>query len=230
MKQRAVRPRIVPQGQVSETMRLGVILALSGGLMDAYSYLFRGQVFANAQTGNILLCSVALSQRDWPTAWYYFFPVAAFGAGILISTLLRHRFRGRPWLHWRQMGVLAEILILALVAFLPQSANLLANSLISLACGYQVEAFRKIHGNAIATTMCIGNLRSGLHALSEYCFTRKGAEAKKAITYFGVIGAFALGAILGDLAIGWWGSYAIWGSSLLLAVAFLWMTFRPVEE
>ena len=37
--------------QMSETLRLGIILALSGGFMDAYSYLERGNVFANAQTG-----------------------------------------------------------------------------------------------------------------------------------------------------------------------------------
>ena len=34
---------------MSETLRLGIILALSGGFMDAYSYLERGNVFANAK-------------------------------------------------------------------------------------------------------------------------------------------------------------------------------------
>ena len=153
----SVRESLSFQRQVSETMRLGILLALSGGLMDAYSYLFRGEVFANAQTGNILLCSVALSQGEWGVAVQYAFPVLAFGLGILMTFLIRQRFRNRTnRIHWRQLGVLAEILLLTLVAFLPQQANLLANSLISLACGFQVEAFRKIHGNAIATTMCIG--------------------------------------------------------------------------
>ena len=75
------------QRLVSETMRLGILLALSGGLMDAYSYLFRGEVFANAQTGNILLCSVALSQGEWGVAVQYAFPVLAFGLGILIVAI-----------------------------------------------------------------------------------------------------------------------------------------------
>ncbi|WP_427189458.1 DUF1275 family protein [Parvimonas sp. G1604] len=39
--------------QMSESIELAIFLALSGGLMDAYSYLLRGQVFANAQTGNM---------------------------------------------------------------------------------------------------------------------------------------------------------------------------------
>lgn len=105
----------------------------------------------------------------------YAFPVLAFGLGILMTFLIRQRFRNRTnRIHWRQLGVLAEILLLTLVAFLPQQANLLANSLISLACGFQVEAFRKIHGNAIATTMCIGNLRAGIHAAAEFGFSGSG--------------------------------------------------------
>ena len=44
--------------QVSESIEVGILLALSGGLMDAYSYLLRGEVFANAQTGNIILLGI----------------------------------------------------------------------------------------------------------------------------------------------------------------------------
>ena len=32
--------------QVSESIKLGVLLSLSGGFMDAYSYIERGKVFA----------------------------------------------------------------------------------------------------------------------------------------------------------------------------------------
>ena len=49
---------------VAESLQLGIILALSGGFMDAYSYVCRGQVFANAQTGNILLLGVNLSEGN----------------------------------------------------------------------------------------------------------------------------------------------------------------------
>ena len=36
------------------------LLTLSGGLQDAYTYLCRGRVFANAQTGNIVLLGHSL--------------------------------------------------------------------------------------------------------------------------------------------------------------------------
>ena len=41
--------------RISDSIPCVILLALSGGCMDAYSYLFRDHVFANAQTGNMLL-------------------------------------------------------------------------------------------------------------------------------------------------------------------------------
>ena len=43
------------RGQMSEAFCTAMFLSLSGGLQDVYTYLFRGKVFANAQTGNIVL-------------------------------------------------------------------------------------------------------------------------------------------------------------------------------
>ena len=71
--------------QTSETLKIGILLALSGGFMDAYSYLCRGEVFANAQTGNMLLFGVHLSSGEWQEALRYAFPVLAFAAGIAID-------------------------------------------------------------------------------------------------------------------------------------------------
>jgi len=218
---------LVPPEQPSESILVGCLLAASGGLQDAYTYNVRDQVFANAQTGNILLCSVALSQGEWGVAVQYAFPVLAFGLGILMTFLIRQRFRNRTnRIHWRQLGVLAEILLLTLVAFLPQQANLLANSLISLACGFQVEAFRKIHGNAIATTMCIGNLRSGTAALSMYLRDKKKEQLRQAGYYFGVILAFAIGAGIGGVFSMLYGIHVIWISCGLLLVSFLLMSLE----
>lgn len=42
-----------------------VFIILSGGFQDAYTYCCRGSVFANAQTGNIVLLSAALFRGEW---------------------------------------------------------------------------------------------------------------------------------------------------------------------
>ena len=40
---------------MSESLLLGAILATVGGFLDAHTYICRGKVFANAETGNIVL-------------------------------------------------------------------------------------------------------------------------------------------------------------------------------
>ena len=96
--------------QMSESFRLGAVLALTGGFLDAYTYLIRGGVFANAQTGNIVLLGVRLMEGDWGGAGHYLVPILAFAAGVLAAELIRGRFRGAQALHWRQITVAAELL------------------------------------------------------------------------------------------------------------------------
>lgn len=208
--------------QISESVILGVLLALSGGFMDAYSYMCRDGVFANAQTGNILLLGVHLAQRNWANALRYACPVLAFVLGIVLADLARLRFKSDKALHWRQFAVAFEIAVLFLVGFLSQNANLLANSLISLACGIQVEAFRKIGGNSIATTMCIGNLRSATQAFCMFLHTKEKIHARTGGLFFGIIGCFVIGAVMGDWLVRQWAEYAVWFCcAVLLAVFFL---------
>ena len=54
--------------QKSDSLQIYILLALAGGGMDAYSYLCRDKVFANAQTGNMLLFGVSLAEGDFVSA------------------------------------------------------------------------------------------------------------------------------------------------------------------
>lgn len=216
--------------QMSETIRLGVVLALAGGFMDAYSYICREEVFANAQTGNMLLLGVNLSRGNFKMAFHYFCPVLAFTIGIVAADIVRHGWKRVSQLHWRQISVLVEALILFGVGFLPQELNLLANSLTSLACGIQVESFRKIHGNGIATTMCIGNLRSGTQNICDYFLEGKKESLKKGILYYGIILCFIFGAVIGGGIIGRFREKAILFCSGILFLAFFLMFVGEVKQ
>ena len=61
--------------------------------------------------------------------------------------------------------------MLVIVGFLPASCSMIANMLVSFACAMQVQTFRKVHGYGYASTMCIGNLRSGTESLSQFIRT-----------------------------------------------------------
>ena len=188
-------------GQMSESMRLGALLAVAGGFFDAYTYLCRGGVFANAQTGNIVLLGLELAEREWLRALAYLAPILAFALGVVVAEVVKRRGKARQaggaGMHWRQVIVLAEFVLLAVAAFLPQRMNMAVNILISFVCAMQVEAFRKVRGSAFATTMCTGNLRSGTEQLVIWRQTGDANAARKARHYYCIILFFILGAALG---------------------------------
>ena len=215
---------------MSDTFRAAVFVTLSGGFQDAYTYISRGQVFANAQTGNIVLLSAALLRGDWAVCLKYLIPILSFVLGTMAAEFIHIRFRNFRQLHWRQLVLLQEIVFLCAVGFLPHTLDPLANALVSFVCAMQVHTFHKIHGHVYASTMCIGDLRSGVEA---FCIWRKSHEphAKdRMVRYFGIIFLFALGAGLGSKSAVQLGGRAIWLSCCFLLVSFTLMFIREELE
>ena len=196
--------------QMSDSLSVGLLLALAGGILDSYSYLNRGQVFATAETGNIVLLGIQLAQRQWGQALHYLLPIVSFAAGVLVTELIRRRLGSEAGtLHWRQPALLAECLVLVLVALLPQGRwDPLANMLISFTSAIQIESFRKFRECSCATTMCTGNLRSGTELLFRSLTNPGGTSGGKAAVYYGLILAFMSGAVISGLLsplLGRWG-------------------------
>lgn len=220
---------------MSESMVIGAFLALAGGFLDAYTYICRGSVFANAQTGNIVLLGMNLASGEFKKALGYMVPIAAFAVGVFIVECVRHYFKNKGIkehrrFHWRQIIVAAEILILAIVAFLPQSMNDLSNWCVSFVCALQVESFRKIRGNTLATTMCTGNLRSATEMMHRYIITGDKKLRRKSLEYYLIIALFMAGAAAGALASGVFHTLAVLICCFLLLAAFLLMFISPEVE
>ena len=63
--------------QYSESLRIGILLALAGGFLDAYTYLCRGKVFANAQTGNMVMLGISFLEGNTTNVIKYIIPIIA---------------------------------------------------------------------------------------------------------------------------------------------------------
>lgn len=111
--------------------------------------------------------------REWQIGLRYLFPLLAFVFGVFVAENVQNRFKYAKKMHWRQGILLAEIGILAIVGFIPNAYNMIATVMVSFACAMQVQTFRKVGGYSYASTMCIGNLRSGTAALSLYLRDKK---------------------------------------------------------
>ena len=209
--------------QMSESMILGVVLTLAGGFQDAYSYNCRGQVFANAQTGNIVLLGQNIASGNFQNALHYLFPLLAFLAGVYLSEWVRELCKSFQKLHWRQIVLAFEIVMLAIAGLLPQSLNVVSNVLMSFACAMQVDSFRKFRGIPCATTMCIGNMRSGTELLCRYHITKDPELKRKSLHYYFIILVFAIGAAIGAVASQKVGNPAIWIAAGLMLLGFILM-------
>ena len=90
----------------------------------------------------------------------------------------------------------------------------------------QVQAFRKVNGYAFASTMCIGNMRSGVESLCAYVKTKDKKILHKSLCYWAIIIMFAIGAGLGGYFIKFFNMRTIWVSCGLLFVSFMIMFIK----
>lgn len=216
--------------QAAETFLLSAVLALGGGFLDAYTYLARGGVFANAETGNMVLLGIQLLRGDWGKALTYLVPVLAFASGVWVTEAVCVHFRKHSTIHWRQLTLGGEVLVVAVVAFLPEVLNMLANVLVAFVCAMQVESFRRVRGNAFASTMCTGNLRSGTEQLFYYWQTRNRAVLNNALCYYGIIAVFIAGAALGALTCNALGRKAALVCAVILLTGFVILSLKGEQK
>ncbi len=212
--------------QMSDTFINAVFLTLSGGLQDAYTYMGRGKVFANAQTGNVVLMGKYLFDGDFTSSLRYLVPVCAFMAGIFTAELVHRHFKNTKAIHWRQFILILEILLLFVSGFIPNSLNMLSNIIISFVCAMQVQSFRTIDGLTYASTMCIGNIRLATDSLCAFCHSHNKEDLNKSLKYFSVILLFSIGAGLGSVLTAKYGNTAIWASCMFLSVSFCIMLIK----
>lgn len=220
--------------QMSETTAVMILLTVSGGFQDAYSYFVRGEVFANAQTGNIVLMAMNFFTGNFSAVIQYFIPVTSFVVGVLLTDQIRARATLRGVIHWRQIIVVIKIAILFFVGLIPVSETLnpIANALTSLSCAMQVQAFRKVNGHSYASTMCIGNMRSGMEAFSAFLRLKDRKLLRKAGQYFLVIFVFFIGAGIGSIMAFQSGNkaqYTIFVCCALLILCFILMMFHQED-
>ena len=215
-----------PRG--SRTFLTAVLLTLTGGYLDAYTYSVRGGVFANAQTGNIVKFGIALAHGSFERMFSYLIPVLAFTAGILLSLAIETNLEKRSIPFIRRSVLLIEIAVLAIVSFLPQDEffNTVSNVMISFICAMQMETFRTFEGQAFATLVSTGNLRKAIEFAWQGTLQHDEQKKRTGFRYLIIVCLFISGAAAGTLISDTVPKYALSVPVLLLVISFVWITFR----
>ncbi|MBQ7014319.1 MAG: DUF1275 domain-containing protein [Oscillospiraceae bacterium] len=204
------------------------LLMWTGGFLEAYTYLLKGGVFANAQTGNLALLGLALAEQNWMQAIDCLIPVMAYIVGIWLTLHMPRRLQ--KGLRWETLFMLVEILVLFAVGCLPASVPFGVSTVaVSFLCAMQYNTFTKAHGIPMATTFCTNNLRQAVIHFYKAKHHEKGA-ARKAWFFVRHLLWFVAGALIGGILCGIMAERAVWINAAVLIPAAGIMVYADVRK
>jgi uncharacterized membrane protein YoaK (UPF0700 family) len=177
---------------------VAVLLTLSGGFLDALTYIGHGKVFANSMTGNIVLLAVNLSAGEWQQASRHVSPIVGFLCGVLAAHLLQ-QVTPRRTRHPAIASLVFEIVFLAAASLKGLSEFWLIPG-ISFVATLQTMFFTHSGKMTYTSVMTTGNLRRCVQLFFESTIPGRDAAGLHDATVLGAISlSFALGAVIGGL-------------------------------
>ncbi|MBQ9574855.1 MAG: DUF1275 domain-containing protein [Synergistaceae bacterium] len=199
------------------------LLTVAGGMMGLYTYMMRGGVFSNAQTGNIVKMCAALGTRNFRACLYYFIPFTAYILGTILSEVLPQKVRQKKLIRWDTLLVGIEIAVLFLVGFIPFTwPDQVAQVIINFLCAMQFNTFRQAEGVPMATTFVTNHVRQiGISIARIIKHHEQEAEAKaKMAKHAKIIFAFVTGGVTVTALGPYTGQYTIWLAIIPLSACF----------
>lgn len=205
--------------QTSTSLRFAVVITFVGGFLDAYTYIARGGVFANAQTGNVILLGVDLSEGKWHAASEHLWPIVAFIAGIAFASLIKSERAQRTGMYPMRWTVAVLAGLLVAVGFVPETvSNAVVTIPIAFVSAVLMGLFRTVGGLAFMPIATTGNLMRFTEAGYNWVVEGQREQGHTVRIYAVIIAGFAAGAVIGAVISGAWHVHASWVPAGLLAL------------
>jgi uncharacterized membrane protein YoaK (UPF0700 family) len=220
-----------PTPPPESAVAIACLLSLSGGFLDAFTYIGHGAVFANAMSGNVVLMGVKAAAEDWRAAFNHIPPLFAFTAGVFMAQAIRLPF---PRLDARWPALLSlilEIVVLTVIAFLPRGfPDIWIVLSISFVAALQNSSFTRVRSWSYNSVVTTGNLRRFAEQLFAGMVPRLDRQALEQAGVFGAIClAFLVGALAGGLTNGGLHNAAL-SIPVLVLIYVLWRCWRTYPQ
>jgi len=212
--------------QVAGSFLAAVLLAITGGALDAFIYLNHGHVFAAAMTGNGVLLGVSILHHDYAQALRHLLPIFGFITGVFFANLLDKSLKH----HAVTVGLVCEISALFVASFLPSRfPDLAFVPIIAIVAAYQITSFRQVDTYAYNSTFITSNLRTAVDGLYDALTpAKRKAGLRKFRELSCIILAFLGGAIAGAILSPHLYNHTLWLINLPL-IAVLTLTLRRTQ-
>ncbi|WP_408345995.1 YoaK family protein [Paraburkholderia sp. RL17-337-BIB-A] len=177
---------------------VAVLLTLSGGFLDAFTYLGHGKVFASSMTGNIVLLAINLGAGDWHQAGRHISPIVGFACAVLAAYLLQ--LTAPRWARNHALISLVFEIVFLLMASLRGLPEFWLIPGISFVATLQTMFFTHSGNVTYTSVMTTANLRRCMQLFLESTIPRRDASGLNDAAMLGVISlSFAIGALVGGL-------------------------------
>ena len=189
------------------------LLSLSGGFLDAFTWLSLG-VFASSQTGNVVFLGVDAMSGQWQRALHHVLPLVAFILGAVVAIRTRAALR----------CLVGEIVCLGAAMLLfhrvPDQITILV---ISFGVALQSASFRQVERWRYLSITVTGNM---LRAIDQFV----AASDRDAVRGSGIMLAlclmFLLGAAVGGCVTKWLGTWSL-ALPIASSACVLWLCRNP---
>jgi uncharacterized membrane protein YoaK (UPF0700 family) len=208
---------------ITEKLAFGMLLASVGGLMDVYSYVVRGKVFATGQTGNFVLVAANLANKNYVGMLHPFVPILSFWVAIFAAWHIFYLIAKEKQLLWKRTILAISIIILFITGLIPISyPDLISDSLVAFAAALQYCAFRKFGTSEnFATIFCSGNMRSCADNYYKGLIRKDKGALKKAFSYSCILISYFSGAAIGAIETTFFHEKTIWTGAFVLTIALI---------
>jgi uncharacterized membrane protein YoaK (UPF0700 family) len=205
-----------------EGLPTGLLLAGVGGFLDAYTFVGYSGVFANAQTGNIVLLGVDAQAGHWQDALLHIPPIVAFMLGVTLAQTLAQPAVRRIVRRPTRWVLIAEIVVLAAAGARPGWVpSRVVPGIIAFAAAAQVSTFRSLDGVEYSSTLTTSNLRALVTNIFKWRTSRDPAARHRAALLALVTAAFAIGAGVGGLCTRLIHQQAAWIAAAALTIVLV---------
>lgn len=182
--------------QNSDSYLIAFLLFLIGGFQNAYTYINCNNVFANLQTGNLILMSISVINGNFNAIIKYLMPLSFFWLGSAIGTIIDLKYKNNLRMHWRTIILFIEMFLVIVAGLLPSKYTLFISVLVTLNSALSLQGFKQLHKRPLVSTMMVGNMRMLVDHLVKYGLLQNKEDLKEALLILSLLISFIIGALL----------------------------------
>lgn len=185
-----------------------LLLVFIGGFLGGFVHEFRGGVFSNAQTGNVIRLGIALCNDEWQTAAHCAISFCAYVTGAFLCELAIGKRLSVGPLRWETIFTGLATLTLCVLSLVPDSASFILTQIpVNFIAVMQYNTFRKVDIERLppehrkidqvgmSTTFCTNHVRNIGVSLEKLAQTGEPIYARQAAAHFGMVLSFGLGVV-----------------------------------